>query len=140
MIGEGLIHLRGPLRGVNQVRIMIDQMDAPCGQTRVNIHSTQINGEEAEKLEIVANRIQTYIDQARFLTTQSGELLRKAVVHAASMRAEEARGLYPGETQADRDQRYMYAFFGRDFADELRAMDSEFLRSETNCCHCTRWT
>ena len=129
VIGEGLLHLRGPLRGVNQVRIMIDQMDAPCGQTRINIHSTQINGEEAAKLEVVANRIQTYIDQARFLTMQSGELLRKAVVHSASIKAEDARSLYPSETQADRDQRYLYAFFGKDFAEELRAMDSEFLRS-----------
>ncbi|MCC6508944.1 MAG: hypothetical protein IT423_07545, partial [Pirellulaceae bacterium] len=129
VIGEGLLHLRGPLRGVNQVRIMIDQMDAPCGQVRLNIHSTQINGDEADKMEVVANRIQTYIDQARFLTVQSGEMLRKSVVQCAATRAEESRGLYPGETQADRDQRYLYSFFGRDFAEELRAMDSEMLRT-----------
>ncbi len=127
VIGEGVLHLRGPLRGVNQVRMMVDQIDSPCGQVRVNVHSTQINGEAADELETVANRIQTYIDQARFLTLQSGEMLRKAVLHTAAARAEEARGLFPGESQADRDQRYLVSFFGKDFVDELRAMDSEFL-------------
>lgn len=129
VIGEGILHLRGPLRGVNQVRMMVDQIDSPCGQVRVNVHSTQINGEAPDELETVANRIQTYIDQARFLTLQSGEMLRKAVLHTAAARAEEARGLYPGESQADRDQRYLIAFFGKDFVDELRAMDSEFLQT-----------
>lgn len=127
VIGEGVLHLRGPLRGVNQVRMMVDQIDSPCGQVRVNVHSTQINGEAADELETVANRIQTYVDQARFLTLQSGEMLRKAVLHTAAARAEEARGLFPGESQADRDQRYLVSFFGKDFVDELRAMDSEFL-------------
>ncbi len=129
VIGEGLLHLRGPLKGVNQVRLMIDQIDSPQGQVRVAVHSTQINGEEADKLEVVANRIQTYIDQARFLTVQSGEMLRKAVVHVAAARAEEARGMYPGATQAERDQLYLHSFFGRDFVDELRAMDSELLQT-----------
>ncbi len=129
VIGEGLIHLRGPLKGINQVRMMIDQIDAPQGQVRVNVHSTQINGEEAAELEAVANRIQTYIDQARFLTVQSGEMLRKAVVHVAAMRAEEVRGMVAATSQADRDALYLHAFFGRDFIDELRAMDSELLQT-----------
>ncbi len=129
VIGEGLIHLRGPLKGVNQVRMMIDQIDAPQGQVRVNVHSTQINGDEADELEVVANRIQTYIDQARFLTVQSAEMLRKAVIQVAATRAEEARGLYPSASQADRDQLYLHAFFGVDFVNELRTMDSELLHT-----------
>lgn len=129
VIGEGLLHLRGPLKGVNQVRMMVDQIDAPQGQVRVNVHSTQINGDEADHLESVANSIQTYIDQARFLTIQSGEMLRKAVVHVAAGRVEQTRNLYGGATQAERDQLYLYAFFGRDFVDELRAMDSELLHT-----------
>ncbi len=129
VIGEGLLHLRGPLKGVNQVRMMIDQIDAPQGQVRINVHSTQINGDEADELEVVANRIQTYIDQARFLTVQSAEMLRKAVIHVAAQRAEEARGLYPGASQAERDQLYLHAFFGVDFVNELRTMDSELLHT-----------
>ncbi|MEM1227027.1 MAG: hypothetical protein AAGJ40_15120 [Planctomycetota bacterium] len=129
VIGEGLIHLRGPLKGVNQIRMMINQIDTPVGQVRVNVHSTQINGDEAEKLEVVSSRIQTYVDQARFMSVQTGEMLRKSVMAVAGQRAEEARTLYPGYSQQERDQRYLYAFFGKDFVDELRAIDSEFLHT-----------
>lgn len=129
VIGEGLIHLRGPLKGVNQIRLMIDQIDSPVGQVRVNLHSTQINGDDAERLEVVSSRIQTYIDQARFLTVQTGEMLRKSVMIVAAQRAEEARHLFPGASQRERDQRYLHAFFGKDFVDELQTIDSEFLHT-----------
>ncbi|MFM8571291.1 MAG: hypothetical protein ACKOAU_06805, partial [Pirellula sp.] len=55
--------------------------------------------------------------------------LRKAVLTVAAEKAEEARGMYPGETQEDRDQRYLYSFFGKDFVDELKALDSELLQT-----------
>ena len=129
VIGEGLIHLRGPLKGINVIRTMIDQIDQPVGQVRVSVHTVQINGERQERMEDVANIIQRYIDHARFLTMQSSEMLRQAVVLVASRKAEEAMALYPGESQEDRDRRYLYAFFGQDFIHELETMDSEFLRT-----------
>ncbi|MCO6457437.1 MAG: hypothetical protein J5I93_19220 [Pirellulaceae bacterium] len=129
VIGEGLIHLRGPLKGINIIRTMIDQIDTPMGQVRVSVHTVQINGEREQRMEVVANRIQRYIDQARFLTLQCGEMLRRAVVQVAARKAEEARALYPESTQHARDQRYLYAFFGEDFVEELRSLDSEFLRT-----------
>ncbi|OYP28396.1 hypothetical protein [Rhodopirellula sp. MGV] len=129
VIGEGLIHLRGPLKGVNQIRLMINQIDTPVGQVRVNVHSTQINGDDAKRLETVASRIQTYIDQARFMTVQTGEMIRKSVMLAAAERAEQACTMYPGATQQERDERYLYSFFGHEFIDELKAMDSEFLHT-----------
>jgi hypothetical protein len=129
VIGEGLIHLRGPLKGINTIRTMIDQIDQPAGQVRVAVHTVQINGEKQDRMEDVANIIQMYLDHSRFLTMQSSEMLRKAVVQVASRKAEEAMALYPGESQLDRDRRYLDAFFGREFIDELEAMDSEFLRT-----------
>jgi hypothetical protein len=129
VIGEGLIHLRGPLKGINTIRTMIDQIDQPVGQVRVAVHTVQINGEKQDRMEDVANIIQMYLDHSRFLTMQSSEMLRKAVVQVASRKAEEAMALYPGESQLDRDRRYLDAFFGREFIDELEAMDSEFLRT-----------
>src|SRR5690606_24434955 len=87
VIGEGLIHLRGPLKGVNTVRTMIDQIDQPVGQVRVAVHTVQINGEKQARMEDVANIIQMYIDHSRFLTTQTSEMLRKAVVQVASRKA-----------------------------------------------------
>ncbi|MFO0906725.1 MAG: hypothetical protein U0939_27215, partial [Pirellulales bacterium] len=129
VIGEGLIQLRGPIKGINVIRTMIDQIDSPVGQVRVAVHTVQLNGEHASRMEEVSTASQRFIDQSRFLTLQSGELLRRSVVQVASQRADEARGLYPGETQLERDQRYLYSFFGRDFVEELKAMDSEFLRT-----------
>lgn len=129
VIGEGVIHLRGPLKGINVIRQMINQIDTPVGQTRIAVHTVQVNGEKADRMEKVADVIQKQIDQSRFLTMQSAEYLRKAVVEVAAQKAEEARHISPGESQLDRDQRYVYAFFGKDFIDELRTMDSEFLHS-----------
>lgn len=129
VIGEGLIHLRGPLKGINTIRTMIDQIDQPVGQVRVAVHTVQINGERQNRMEDVANIIQMYLDHSRFLTMQSSEMLRKAVVQVAARKAEESMALYPGDSQRDRDRRYLDAFFGREFIDELEAMDSEFLRS-----------
>ena len=83
VIGEGLIQLRGPIKGVNIIRRMINQIDAPVGQVRINVHTVQINGEHGDRMEKVADRIQKYIDHSRFLTTRSAEILRKAVVKVA---------------------------------------------------------
>ncbi len=127
VIGEGLIQLRGPIRGINKIRTMIDQIDTPVGQVKVGIFTVQINGEHGDRMEKVAQRIEGNIDVSRFLTAQSMMLLRRAVQEIASDVAQEAeRG---GHYQVDRDRKYLYSFFGRDFIDELYAMDSEFLYS-----------
>lgn len=127
VVGEGLIQLRGPRKGIDVVHTMINQLDAPVGQVRVTVHTVQINGEDGERMERVAVRIQDYIDHSRFLTVQSAEMLRKAVVKVASRKAVEAWGEGPAGSQAGRDQKYLHAFFGADFIDELRTMESEFL-------------
>ncbi len=98
VIGEGLIHLRGPLKGINIIRTMIDQIDAPVGQVRIGVHTIQINGERADRMEVIAKRIQRYIDQARFLSMQSAELLRRAIVEVATEVAMES-GQYSGDIQ-----------------------------------------
>lgn len=126
VIGEGLIQLRGPLKGVNVIRTMINQIDAPIGQVRIGVHTAQINGEKGDRMEVVANKIQTSIDHSRFLTMQSAEMLRKAITQVAAMKAAEV-SIQPGLTQEERDRKYLYAFFGEDFIRELEVMDSEFL-------------
>lgn len=130
VIGEGLIQIRGPIKGLNVIRTMINQLDAPVGQVRVNVHTVQVNGERAEKMERVVASIQRYLDASRFLTEQSGQMLRKAVTVVASRKAEEAAAFAgPHCTQADRDLKYLHAFFGKDFVDELHSLDSEFLKT-----------
>lgn len=128
VIGEGLIQLRGPIKGINTIRTMINQLDAPVGQVRVAVHTVQINGEKGDRMENVAGRIQRFVDHSRFLTLQSAEMLRKAIVTVAAQRASELGGI-PGLTQEERDRKYLHAFFGEDFIRELEAMDSEFLKT-----------
>jgi len=128
VIGEGLIQLRGPIKGINVIRTMINQIDAPVGQVRIAVHTVQINGEKGDRMERVAGRIQRFIDHSRFLTLQSAEMLRKAIVTVAAQRAMEL-GELPGMTQEERDRKYLYSFFGDDFIRELEVMDSEFLQT-----------
>jgi hypothetical protein len=129
VIGEAVIQLRGPLTGMNFIREMINQIDSPAGQVRVAVHTVQVNGERGDRMEKVVGRIQDYIDHSRFLTVQSSLMLRKAVVLVASRRAQEALLTCPEASQAARDIKYLHSFFGKDFIDELQAMDSEFLKS-----------
>jgi hypothetical protein len=130
VIGEGLIQIRGPVKGLNVIRTMINEIDSPQGQVRVAMHTIQVNGERGNRMEKVVANIQRYLDHSRFLTVQSSQMLRKAVTLVASRKAQEVEAqLGPGCTQADRDQKYMYAFFGKDFIDELILLDSEFLKT-----------
>ncbi len=112
VVGQGLIHLRGPIKGINIIRQMIHQLDAPVAQVRIGVHTVQINGERADRMEQVAMRVQAHIDHARFLSMQSCEMLRQAVANVA--------GRYQGD---------LAGFFGMEFIRQLRQMDSEFLHS-----------
>ena len=139
VIGEGVLQLRGPIKGVNIIRRSINQMDTPAGQVRIGVHTVQINGEKGKRMERVALRIQNLIDHSRFLTVQSTQMLRNAVVKVASRKADEAGELIPENStlapeafqasQAARDAKYQEAFFGRDFINELREIDAEFLHT-----------
>ena len=107
---------------------MINQIDSPLGQVKVGINTIQINGEKNLRIENVAGRIEGYVKMSRSLTSTSLNMLRKAIQEtAAEIAAQNEQGLHG---QVDRDRKYLYAFFGRDFIDELYAMDSEFLHSE----------
>lgn len=131
VIGEGVLQLRGPIRGINKIRTMINQVDSPLGQVKVGIFTVQINGEHGDRMEKVANRVEGHIDLSRFLTNQSLGYLRRAIQEVAGTVVANADAQHPNlHRQLDRDRKYLYAFFGRDFIDELYEMDSEFLRTE----------
>lgn len=131
VIGEGVLQLRGPIRGINKIRTMINQIDSPLGQVKVGIFTVQINGEHGDRMEKVASRVEGHIDLSRFLTNQSLGYLRRAIQEVAGAVVANADAQHPNlHRQLDRDRKYLYAFFGRDFIDELYEMDSEFLRTE----------
>lgn len=132
VIGEGVLQLRGPIRGINKIRTMINQIDSPLGQVKVGIFTVQVNGEHGDRMEKVATRIEGHVDLSRFLTNQSLGYLRRAIQEVAGAVVANADAQIPDHQhrQIDRDRKYLYAFFGRDFIDELYEMDSEFLRTE----------
>lgn len=128
VIGEGVLQLRGPINGINQIRTMLDEIDSPLGQVKVDIITVQVNGEKGNKMEKPVGMIAAHLGLGRFLTAQSLMYLRRAVqMEAARIAVEADQG---GHYQVDRDRKYLYSFFGRDFTDELYEMDSEFLKSE----------
>ncbi len=129
VIGEGVIQLRGPLSGINKIRQSINQIDQPVGQVRISIHTAQVNGEHGDRMEKVVNRIDNYIEHARFLTTHSTELLRQSILQVAAEKAMQAAAECPNGDQASQEVKYLDAFFGADFIDQLEQMDSEFLRT-----------
>ena len=130
VIGEGLIQIRGPIKGLNTIRTMVNQIDAPVGQVRISVHTLQVNGERGDRMEKVVANIQRHLDHSRFLTAQSSQMLRYAISAVAARKALEAEAqLPPGSSQWHRDQKYLYAFFGRDFIEELIQLDSEFLKT-----------
>jgi hypothetical protein len=123
VIGEGVIQLRGPIRGINEIRTMINQIDSPLGQVKVGLFTIQINGEDGARMDEVAARLEGHIDLSRFLTNQSLQLLRRAVQEISAQVINENGHRYSQHRQIDRDRKYVYAFFGRDFVDELYEMD-----------------
>ena len=131
VIGEGVIQLRGPIRGINTIREMVEQIDSPVGQVKVGIFTVQVNGEHGNRMEPVVRTIEAHIDLSRTLTSQSLMLLRRSVQEVAAQVVDQTDAEFPeGRRQVDRDRRYLYNFFGRDFVDELYEMNSEFLNSE----------
>ncbi len=139
--GEGVIHLRGPIKGINKIRRMINDLDAPVGQVKVGIHTIQVNGEHADRMELVYEDIEKYVAHSRFLTNQAAQLFRKAVAQVATAVATKANDdpgwvVIPPDCeqfcieQNIRDYKYLFAFFGSDFIAELCRMDSELIRSE----------
>lgn len=129
VIGEGVIQLRGPIGGINQIRRMIHQIDMPVGQVKVDMETIQINGEKGPELEKTVQLVEGYINVGRFLTNQSLVFLCRSVTEIAAEVAQE-NGEPWQRDQLGRDMRYLYGFFGQDFVDTLHRMDSEFLHSE----------
>ncbi|HEV7999866.1 MAG TPA: hypothetical protein VGP63_08310, partial [Planctomycetaceae bacterium] len=78
VVGEGVIELRGPVKGINKICRIIHDIDTPVGQVKVGIHTVQVNGEHGDRMELVYEQIEKHIAHSRFLSNQAGQLIRKA--------------------------------------------------------------
>ncbi|MEZ5943700.1 MAG: hypothetical protein R3C18_20080 [Planctomycetaceae bacterium] len=158
VVGTSRLQLRGPIKGINKIRRMIHQIDSPVGQVKIGIHTVQVNGEHGDRMDFVYEKVNKEIAHSRFLVNTSGRLLRRAVQEVANevaMAVDQGGAIILDCPPADlismcqdrnagfatldgavmtnqtlRDWRYLYAFYGADFIDELRRMDSELLNTE----------
>ncbi len=140
VVGVSRLQLRGPIKGINKIRRMIHQIDSPVGQVKIGIHTVQVNGEHGDRMDVVYERINREIAHSRFLVNQFTREFQQAVAQVATEVAMAVdQGYLPegcppqlarGDDQSTRDWRYVYSFFGTDFIDELRRMDSELINTD----------
>lgn len=52
VVGEGLVHLCGPLAGVNAITRIIQEIDQPVGQVKIGIHVAQFSGRTTPDWEV----------------------------------------------------------------------------------------
>jgi hypothetical protein len=111
---------------------------------KIGIHTIQINGEHGDRMDKVHSDINKEIAHSRFLVNTSTRLFQKAVVRIASVVGNAVDGghvpprfpsdlgnkLRHGTSKEDHRWRYMYTFFGSDFINELRRMNSELLQQD----------
>ena len=84
VIGEGVLHLRGPRLGVVKIREMIHQLDHPVGQVKLGIMTVQLNGENGARMENTLRRMEGHLSRGRFLTYVSQELFKRAVAEVSA--------------------------------------------------------
>jgi len=147
VIGEGVLHLRGPRLGVVKLREMIHQLDHPVGQVKIGIMTVQLNGEQGHRMENTLRRMEGHLSRGRFLTYVSEQLLKRAIAETATEVAEDAQlsGYVSGTKYIDgvgishetyqrhqhdpekiqRWRAYVTAFFGRDFLEGLKDVDPD---------------
>lgn len=144
VLGTARLQLRGPIQGINKIRRMIHQIDSPVGQVKVGIHTIQINGEHGDRMDKVHSDINKEIAHSRFLVNTSTRLFQKAVVRIATVVGNAVENghvpprfpsdlgnkLRHGTSEEDHRWRYIYTFFGADFINELRRMNSELLQQD----------
>ncbi len=69
VIGEGLIELRGPIKGINKIRTLINQIDSPVGQIKIGIFTVQVNGEKGDQMERAVGEAENHVDLSRSWST-----------------------------------------------------------------------
>lgn len=84
VVGEGMLHLRGPLAGVNAITRMVHEIDQPVGQVKLGIHVVQFTGSDDAAVEGVNGAVDRYLSHARGLCRSAQMLFRTALGNVAS--------------------------------------------------------
>ncbi|MCU0980262.1 MAG: hypothetical protein MUF25_14000, partial [Pirellulaceae bacterium] len=84
VMGEGQLHLRGPLEGVNAIARMIHEIDQPVGQVKLGIHVVQFTGQEDSACDSAPGLVDRYLAHARQMSETSQSLFRAAMSAVAA--------------------------------------------------------
>ena len=84
VIGEGQLHLRGPLEGVNAIARMVHEIDQPVGQVKIGIHVLQFTGSEDVALEDSRRHFDRSLGYMRQMIQASQKLFRSALGNVAA--------------------------------------------------------
>lgn len=84
VVGEGQLHLRGPLEGVNAITRMIHEIDQPVGEVKIGIHVIQFTASDDTALEGVNGTVDRYLSHARQMSRTSQALFRIALGNVAA--------------------------------------------------------
>ncbi|MBX9656061.1 hypothetical protein K2Y11_20795, partial [bacterium] len=84
VVGAGILHLHGPVKGVNLIARMIHEIDRPVGQVKVGLHSIQFELPTDQDVERAHDMIDDHVRHARLLTQRSEELFRRAFAEATT--------------------------------------------------------
>jgi len=84
VVGEGQLHLRGPLEGVNAIARMIHEIDQPVGQVKLGIHVVQFTAQDGAAFDGVPGLVDRYLAHARQMSETSQSLFRAAMSAVAA--------------------------------------------------------
>ena len=141
VIGEGVLFLRGPRQGVNEIRRMLDEIDHPVGQVKIGVMTIQLNGESGFQMDNTLRRIEGNLSLGRFLTYVTGQLFARAVSETARQIAFETKnrtdGVWPKKDTAPFSDR-LNAELVQLNAAQLRPLNDAHINAQTKTAH-TRW-
>jgi hypothetical protein len=84
VLGEGQLHLRGPLEGVNAIARMVHEIDQPVGQVKLGIHVVQFTAQDDAAFDGVPGLVDRYLAHARQMSQTSQSLFRAAMSAVAA--------------------------------------------------------
>ena len=84
VVGEGQLHLLGPLAGVNAITRMIYEIDQPVGEVKIGIHVVQFSEMKDEAFEGFPEVMERCLSHARMMSQTSQALFRAAMGKVAA--------------------------------------------------------
>lgn len=86
VVGNGAVHLNGPIKGIHRIARVIHELDRPVGQVKVGLHAIQFELPVDGDLEQVHDLIDEHLRHASRLAMRAQDLFRKSFIEVAGER------------------------------------------------------